>query len=119
MLEMCQQSLKMLLTRIWNTVLEIGLSGNVVILDLVHRPFIAFAGCCFVTYYTRKSALEAQNALHNMKILPGVRKGSILFYCINNPLILHVCLQMAALYLLLLKMHQIYTCIFSTPKINY
>uniref|UniRef100_A0A8C9TLJ9 Cugbp, Elav-like family member 1 n=1 Tax=Scleropages formosus TaxID=113540 RepID=A0A8C9TLJ9_SCLFO len=26
-------------------------------------------GCCFVTYYTRKSALEAQNALHNMKIL--------------------------------------------------
>lgn len=30
------------------------------------------AGCCFITYYTRKSALEAQNALHNMKILPGV-----------------------------------------------
>lgn len=30
------------------------------------------AGCCFVTYYTRKSALDAQNALHNMKILPGV-----------------------------------------------
>lgn len=79
----------MLLTRIWNGVLEIGLSGNVVILDLVHRPFIAFAGCCFVTYYTRKSALEAQNALHNMKILPGVRKGSTyLFYIINNTLIL-------------------------------
>ncbi|KAK2919636.1 hypothetical protein Q8A73_001840 [Channa argus] len=29
-------------------------------------------GCCFITYYTRKSALEAQNALHNKKILPGV-----------------------------------------------
>ncbi|XP_070986148.1 CUGBP Elav-like family member 1 isoform X38 [Oncorhynchus clarkii lewisi] len=29
-------------------------------------------GCCFITYYTRKSALEAQNALHNMKILPGM-----------------------------------------------
>uniref|UniRef100_A0A3B3SN62 Cugbp, Elav-like family member 1 n=1 Tax=Paramormyrops kingsleyae TaxID=1676925 RepID=A0A3B3SN62_9TELE len=29
-------------------------------------------GCCFITYYTRKAALEAQNALHNMKILPGV-----------------------------------------------
>uniref|UniRef100_A0A668U2U0 RRM domain-containing protein n=1 Tax=Oreochromis aureus TaxID=47969 RepID=A0A668U2U0_OREAU len=29
-------------------------------------------GCCFVTYYSRKSALEAQNALHNMKILPGM-----------------------------------------------
>uniref|UniRef100_A0A3Q3WQQ1 RRM domain-containing protein n=1 Tax=Mola mola TaxID=94237 RepID=A0A3Q3WQQ1_MOLML len=28
--------------------------------------------CCFITYYTRKSALEAQNALHNMKILPGM-----------------------------------------------
>ncbi|XP_008403278.1 CUGBP Elav-like family member 1 isoform X7 [Poecilia reticulata] len=27
-------------------------------------------GCCFVTYYTRKSALEAQNSLHNLKILP-------------------------------------------------
>lgn len=79
----------MLLTRIWNRVLEIGLSGNVVFLDLVHRTFIAFAGCCFVTYYTRKSALEAQNALHNMKILPGVRKGSTyLFYIINNTLIL-------------------------------
>lgn len=33
---------------------------------------ISVVGCCFVTYYTRKSALEAQNALHNMKILPGV-----------------------------------------------
>ncbi|XP_036400355.1 CUGBP Elav-like family member 1 isoform X2 [Megalops cyprinoides] len=29
-------------------------------------------GCCFITFYTRKSALEAQNALHNMKILPGM-----------------------------------------------
>lgn len=33
---------------------------------------VSVVGCCFVTYYTRKSALEAQNALHNMKILPGV-----------------------------------------------
>lgn len=29
-------------------------------------------GCCFVTFYTRKAALEAQNALHNIKTLPGV-----------------------------------------------
>ncbi|XP_072554483.1 CUGBP Elav-like family member 1 isoform X4 [Paramormyrops kingsleyae] len=29
-------------------------------------------GCCFITYYTRKAALEAQNVLHNMKILPGM-----------------------------------------------
>ncbi|XP_061663764.1 CUGBP Elav-like family member 2 isoform X2 [Syngnathoides biaculeatus] len=29
-------------------------------------------GCCFVTFYTRKSALEAQNALHNIKTLTGM-----------------------------------------------
>ena len=29
-------------------------------------------GCCFVTYYMRRSALEAQNALHNIKTLPGM-----------------------------------------------
>jgi len=29
-------------------------------------------GCCFLTYYTRKSALNAQNALHNLMILPGM-----------------------------------------------
>ncbi|XP_071454803.1 CUGBP Elav-like family member 1 isoform X2 [Hetaerina americana] len=29
-------------------------------------------GCCFVTYYTRKAALEAQNALHNIKTLGGM-----------------------------------------------
>uniref|UniRef100_A0A8C9TJL2 CUGBP Elav-like family member 2 n=1 Tax=Scleropages formosus TaxID=113540 RepID=A0A8C9TJL2_SCLFO len=29
-------------------------------------------GCCFVTFYTRKAALEAQNALHNIKTLSGV-----------------------------------------------
>ncbi|CAL8354271.1 unnamed protein product, partial [Gadus morhua 'NCC'] len=29
-------------------------------------------GCCFVTFYTRKAALDAQNALHNIKTLTGV-----------------------------------------------
>lgn len=29
-------------------------------------------GCCFVTFYCRKSAVEAQNALHNIKTLPGM-----------------------------------------------
>ncbi|XP_077530343.1 CUGBP Elav-like family member 1 isoform X9 [Haemaphysalis longicornis] len=29
-------------------------------------------GCCFVTFYTRKAALDAQNDLHNMKTLPGM-----------------------------------------------
>ena len=28
-------------------------------------------GCCFVTYYTRRSALDAQNALHNLRTLNG------------------------------------------------
>jgi CUG-BP- and ETR3-like factor len=28
-------------------------------------------GCCFVTYYSRKSALDAQNALHNLRTLTG------------------------------------------------
>jgi len=28
-------------------------------------------GCCFVTFYTRKSALDAQNALHNLRTLNG------------------------------------------------
>ena len=27
-------------------------------------------GCCFVTFYTRKSALSAQDALHNVRTLP-------------------------------------------------
>lgn len=29
-------------------------------------------GCCFVTFYSRKSALDAQNELHNIKTLPGM-----------------------------------------------
>ncbi|KAM4743848.1 CUGBP Elav-like family member 1 isoform 4-T4 [Anableps anableps] len=39
--------------------------------DRSHNPPQS-KGCCFITYYTRKSALEAQNALHNLKILPGM-----------------------------------------------
>lgn len=30
-------------------------------------------GCCFVTFYTRKAALDAQNALHNIKTMPGMQ----------------------------------------------
>ncbi|XP_036114354.1 CUGBP Elav-like family member 1 isoform X11 [Molossus molossus] len=40
-------------------------------------------GCCFVTFYTRKAALEAQNALHNMKVLPGVRKLLVMHHPIQ------------------------------------
>lgn len=32
------------------------------------------AGCCFVTFYTRKAALAAQNALHNVKTFNGVSR---------------------------------------------
>lgn len=30
-------------------------------------------GCCFVMFYERKSALDAESALHNKKVLPGMR----------------------------------------------
>ncbi|KAG6451000.1 hypothetical protein O3G_MSEX006873, partial [Manduca sexta] len=29
-------------------------------------------GCCFVTFFTRKAALKAQDALHNIKTLSGM-----------------------------------------------
>ncbi|KPJ06921.1 CUGBP Elav-like family member 2 [Papilio machaon] len=32
----------------------------------------ASKGCCFVTFFTRKAALKAQDALHNIKTLSGV-----------------------------------------------
>ncbi|CAF1611129.1 unnamed protein product [Rotaria magnacalcarata] len=32
-------------------------------------------GCCFITYYTRLAALSAQNALHNLIILPGMHNA--------------------------------------------
>ncbi|XP_074115445.1 CUGBP Elav-like family member 2 isoform X1 [Cotesia typhae] len=31
-------------------------------------------GCCFVTFYTRRAALAAQNALHNIKIFNGMHR---------------------------------------------
>lgn len=52
--------------------------------DVENVCFNSVAGCCFVTYYTRKSALEAQNALHNMKILPGVGGFFIQLVCLHN-----------------------------------
>ena len=34
--------------------------------------FLFSIGCCFITFFTRKAALDAQNALHNIKTMPGV-----------------------------------------------
>ncbi|KDR17427.1 CUG-BP- and ETR-3-like factor 2 [Zootermopsis nevadensis] len=39
-----------------------------------HKNFVE-TGCCFVTFFTRKSALDAQNALHNIKTLAGSIRG--------------------------------------------
>jgi hypothetical protein len=35
--------------------------------------YFFLAGCCFVTFYKRKDALQAQNDMHNIKTLNGVR----------------------------------------------
>lgn len=42
--------------------------------------FLLFAGCCFVTFYTRKAALKAQDALHNIKTLVGVCKEYVVVF---------------------------------------
>lgn len=41
-------------------------------MQLLLNEYFFSTGCCFVTFYCRKSAVEAQNALHNIKTLPGV-----------------------------------------------
>ncbi len=38
----------------------------------LYGAFSVFLGCCFVTFFTRKAALLAQDALHNVKTLVGV-----------------------------------------------
>ena len=55
----------------FNTLTQKSLEYYIVSAASKSCPFF-LPGCCFVTFYTRKSALEAQNALHNIKTLPGV-----------------------------------------------
>jgi len=40
-------------------------------------------GCCFVTFYKRKHALDAQNDLHNVKTMPG-RGSCLLGWCVKS-----------------------------------
>lgn len=41
--------------------------------------FLRFSGCAFLTYYSRDSAISAQNALHEKRTLPGVSVYNV--YC--------------------------------------
>lgn len=41
--------------------------------------FLRFPGCAFLTYYSRDSAISAQNALHEKRTLPGVSVYNV--YC--------------------------------------
>ena len=34
-------------------------------------------GCCFVTFYKRKHALDAQDACHNIRTMPGVSNDNL------------------------------------------
>lgn len=44
--------------------------------------FCIITGCCFVTFYTRKAALKAQDALHNIKTLVGVSTTHTYKFCL-------------------------------------
>lgn len=43
------------------------------------RFFFLLSGCAFLTYYSRDSAISAQNALHEKRTLPGVSVYNV--YC--------------------------------------
>jgi len=67
-------------------------------------------GCCFVTYYTRRDALEAQNRLHNIKVLPGVRSlfiREILLFLVSKSVIFNILNVFHA---------QFYVCFLSLPN---
>ena len=46
--------------------------------------WVCNAGCCFVTFYKRKDALQAQNDMHNIKSLVGVSGSSSSCSSYNN-----------------------------------
>ena len=63
---------------------------------LRHNSYFWFVrGCCFVTYFNRRDALEAQNRLHNVKTLPGVSTISCATTSSRQALVWHiVCIVM-------------------------
>lgn len=80
---------------IWNLKIGIGMWGKF----LIVMVFILISGCCFVTFYTRKAALAAQNALHNIKTFNGVSTIEFIFVykrvcvCENILSVCEVCLK--------------------------
>lgn len=56
-------------------------SGGLICPEITALFFFTFVtGCAFLTYYSRDSAISAQNALHEKRTLPGVS-----VYCSSLP----------------------------------
>ena len=55
---------------------------NMFFLNFLNFNIFFFAGCAFLTYVSRESAVKAQNALHEKITLPGVRQRYKIIYVI-------------------------------------
>lgn len=71
--------------------------------------FSTFLGCCFVTFFTRKAALNAQDALHNVKTLAGVSVNIGMFYFYLY-IALFIIPRSCLLCLLYLRTKSLYSC---------
>ena len=68
-MSMCSQLLFFLLMLRTYRLLPCHLKADFVVV------FVDVSGCCFVTYYTRQAAIEAQKKLHNVHRMPLVSKN--------------------------------------------
>jgi len=59
-------------THLHNWTVLIEQNGQILDIKVIATVVSCSAGCCFVTFYTRRAAMEAQSSLHNIKTLPGV-----------------------------------------------